>query len=139
MPFVFVVLRQDPQKWVVWLAGSRNNSDILERAARSAYLNPLSLPVDYQGTPAEIIQTIQNDMADEQKKTDAENKALAQISENYKAQLRSLYWNVHSTRLLADAIVRFGQLRYTYIIVGWIPPATWKLSSSGSRKFPKTP
>jgi len=121
IPFVFQVLRHDPQKSVVWLAGTRMNSDVLERAARSAYLNPLSLPSDYQGTPAEIVQTLHADIATEQQKIDGLTKSLAELSEKYKEQLRSLFWNVRASRLLTDAIVRFGQLRYTYVIVGWIP------------------
>lgn len=137
IPFVFVVLRQDPQKSVVWLAGTQNNSDVLERAARSAYLNPLSLPVDYQGTPAEIIQTVHTDVTEEQKKTEELNKSLAQISEKYKAQLRTLYWNVHTSRMLADAIVRFGQLRYTYVIVGWIPSSYLEFFQQRLKKVSK--
>jgi len=121
IPYFFEVLRQDPQKSVVWLAGTQNNSDVLERAARSAYLNALSLPADYQGTPAEIIQTVNSDVKEEHKHIDELSKQLVQLSDKYKAQLSLLYWNVHTSRLLADAIVRFGQLRYTYIIVGWIP------------------
>ena len=121
IPFVFQVLRHDPQKSVVWLAGTRLNSDVLERAARSAYLNPLSLPADYQGTPAQIVQTLHADIENEQKKIVELTQALAQLREKYKEQLQLLFWNVRASRLLTDAIVRFGQLRYTYVIVGWIP------------------
>ena len=84
IPFVFQVLRHDPQKSVVWLAGTRLNSDVLERAARSAYLNPLSLPADYQGTPAQIVQTLHADIENEQKKIVELTQALAQLSEKYK-------------------------------------------------------
>jgi vacuolar-type H+-ATPase subunit I/STV1 len=51
VPHVFLTLRSDPGRPVVWLAGPKSNSDVLERAARSAYLDPSSLPTDYQGTP----------------------------------------------------------------------------------------
>ena len=61
IPFVFLPLRQDPHNAVVWLAGTQNNTDILERAARSAYLNPLNLPEDYHGTSAVIIKTLHID------------------------------------------------------------------------------
>lgn len=39
-PFVFLTLREDDQKAVVWLAGIKRDADILERAARSAYVTP---------------------------------------------------------------------------------------------------
>ncbi len=77
IPFYFQVLRHDPQKSVVWLAGTRLNSDVLERAARSAYLNPLSLPADYRGTPAEIVQTLHADIAKEKAKIDELTRSLA--------------------------------------------------------------
>jgi V/A-type H+-transporting ATPase subunit I len=32
-----------------------------------------------------------------------------------------MLWDVHISRVLADAIVRFGQLRHTYVVVGWVP------------------
>src|SRR5215208_5450658 len=49
VPHVFLTLRADPGRPVVWLAGTKANTDVLERTARSAYLDPLSLPTDYQG------------------------------------------------------------------------------------------
>jgi V/A-type H+-transporting ATPase subunit I len=30
-------------------------------------------------------------------------------------------WETHASRVLADAIVRVGQLKHTYVIVGWVP------------------
>jgi vacuolar-type H+-ATPase subunit I/STV1 len=54
VPHVFFTLREDSQKPVVWLLGTLSNSDILDRAAKSAYLNPLSIPDEFSGTPEEI-------------------------------------------------------------------------------------
>ena len=55
-----------PQKPVVWLAGTRSNRDVLERAAKSAYLEPLNLPAQYQGTPREIIRELDGEIASTQ-------------------------------------------------------------------------
>ena len=55
IPYVLIPLRKDRQNSIVWLAGARSNADILDRAARSAYLNPLELPDNHEGTPAEVI------------------------------------------------------------------------------------
>jgi V/A-type H+-transporting ATPase subunit I len=42
---------------------------------------------------------------------------------DHQKELHELYWDVHVSRMMADAIVRFGQLRHTYVVVGWVPTA----------------
>lgn len=43
-----------------------------------------------------------------------------QLAKARQDQLRALLWDVHASRVLAEAIVRFGQLRYTYVVTGWV-------------------
>jgi V/A-type H+/Na+-transporting ATPase subunit I len=120
IPYVFLTLRQGQRNSVVWLAGSKNNSDILDRAARSAYLNPVNLPADYHGTPAEIIAKIRVEIEQTNRKISDLDKELVRLCETYEQQLHELLWEVRASRLMADAIVRFGRLHYTYLIVGWV-------------------
>ena len=77
VPFVFLTLRTDRQKAVVWLAGPQNNSDILERAARSAYLNPVNLPAGHRGTPSEIIESLQSDIERANQRIAEQNKVVS--------------------------------------------------------------
>ena len=121
IPHVFLTLRSDPEKPVVWLAGSQSNSDALERAVRSAYLNPLVVPEEYQGTPEKIIESLHRSIVETQHKIADAKKSLAKLAETYKQQLQNLLGQVHTSRVLADAIVRTGQLRHTYVITGWVP------------------
>jgi len=121
VPHVFLTLRDDPKNPVVWLIGSLANKDILERAARSAYLNPISLPEDYAGTPQEIIKYLQNEIEIGQRNLGELKTTLDHSAEAYKDQLLNLFWSIHASRILADAVVRFGRLRHTYVIVGWTP------------------
>ena len=132
IPFVFLQLREDAKRAVVWLVGSRKNADILERAARSAYLNPLVLPDDYQGTPAEIIAQLRQEIQDAHQKIAELKKEITRLNEVHHEQLQSLLWEVRASRMMTDAIVRYGKMRYTYLIVGWlvssaIPEFTRKL------------
>ena len=120
IPYVFLPLRQDAKQAVVWLAGSRANADILERAARSAYLNPVGLPEDYKGTPAQILKTLKQAISDSEAKSAALKKSLTVLGKAHSGELQPVLWNVRASRLLTDAIVRFGKLRYTYIVVGWV-------------------
>ncbi len=121
VPHVFFTLREDPQKPVVWILGSKSNFDILERAAKSAYLNPLSLPEELGGTPEQITGLLKKEIESAKKKIADLGDELAKLAGAYKNDLQKMLWDVHISRVMADAIVRFGQLRHTYVVVGWVP------------------
>lgn len=123
VPHVFFILREDAQKPVVWILGSRTNMDVLERAAKSAYLNPLSLPDEFGGTPDQITTKLRIEIEASKQKISALQSELARLGGVYKSDLQKLLWDVHISRVMADAIVRFGQLRHTYVVVGWVPTA----------------
>ncbi len=121
IPFVFIPLRDEGQRSIVWLAGSRRNADVLDRAARSAYLNPLVLPENYQGTPAQILASLRKDMDEIHRHIDDLNKEIARLRGEWEKELIDLLSQVRSSRILAEAIGRFNQFRYTYVITGWVP------------------
>ncbi|HEY2980089.1 MAG TPA: V-type ATPase 116kDa subunit family protein [Anaerolineales bacterium] len=123
VPHTFFVLREDPKKPVVWLLGPRSNSDILDRAARSAYLTPLTMPEEFDGTPAEIVRSISRQIATSKQRISELERSLAKLAGVHKKELYNLWRVVHTGRIMADAIARFGQLRHTYVVVGWVPSA----------------
>jgi V/A-type H+-transporting ATPase subunit I len=121
IPFVFLTLRQDEQRAVVWLSGTKQDAEVLDRAARSAYLNPLRLPEDYQGTPSEIINLVQADMDRSQQVITEQRTTLKRLAQEQKAQLQTLLWQVRASRIMSEAIGRYDRFRYTYVIAGWVP------------------
>jgi V/A-type H+-transporting ATPase subunit I len=121
VPHAFFTLREDPKRPVVWLLGPRSNSDVIDRAVKSAYLNPLTLPEEFEGTPAEITASIRKAIDASKRKISELNEALGKLANTHKNELLKLLWEVHVSRLIADAIARFGQLRHTYVVVGWVP------------------
>jgi V/A-type H+-transporting ATPase subunit I len=121
VPFVLLTLRQDSQRAVVWLVGTQRRANVLERAARSAYLNPLKLPVIHEGTPAEVITSLHTAIERVKQDISEQEAVVAQLSRTHQQQLQTLLWRVRASRMMADAIARFGQLQYTYLIVGWAP------------------
>ncbi len=123
VPHVFFTLREDSQKPVVWILGPKSNSDILDRAAKSAYLNPLSLPDEFSGTPEQITAQLRKEIESSKKKISELETNLGKLAGTHKKELQKLLWDVHISRVMADAIVRFGQLRHTYVVVGWVPTA----------------
>lgn len=123
VPHTFFMLREDPKRPVVWLLGPRSNSDVIERAVKSAYLNPLTLPEEFEGTPAQITASIRKAIEASKQKISKLNDDLAKLAATHKDELRRLLWDTHVSRMIADAIARFGQLRHTYVVVGWVPTA----------------
>jgi V/A-type H+/Na+-transporting ATPase subunit I len=121
VPHVFFTLREDAQKPVVWILGPKSNSDVLDRAAKSAYLTPLSLPDEFSGTPVEITVMLKKEIESSKKKISDLEANLAKLAGTHKVELQKLLWDAHVSRIMADAIVRFGQLRHTYVVVGWVP------------------
>src|SRR5215216_4812086 len=126
VPHAFFTLREDPKRPVVWLLGPRSNTDDIDRAVKSAYLNPLTLPEEFEGSPAEITQSLRKAIDASKQKISEFNSALAKLAGTHQQELYRLLWDVHVTRLIADAIARFGQLRHTYVVVGWVPSAAFE-------------
>ena len=121
VPHAFFTVRDDPQKPLVWLLGPCSHSDVLDRAARSAYLTPLSLPEEFSGTPAQVTKALTKAIEESKMKIEVLEGELRKLAQTHEGDLRSLLWDVHISRLTADAMARFGQLRHTYVVVGWVP------------------
>jgi V/A-type H+-transporting ATPase subunit I len=121
IPYALLPLRKDNQTVLVWLAGLKSNSDVLDRAARSAYLNPLVLPEGYAGRPADLLTSFENDVKSAEKTILEIKLELDRLGKAYEKELRTLLWEIRASRMLADAIVRYGRLKFTYVIVGWVP------------------
>ncbi len=121
IPYVLMPLQKDRDNAVVWLTGAQRNADILERAARSAYLNPFELTDIHKGTPSEIIKALNHSIESLEQNIETQKTKIAQLHATYEHQLQTLLWRVRTSRLLADAMGHFGKLQYTYVVVGWVP------------------
>jgi V/A-type H+/Na+-transporting ATPase subunit I len=127
IPYVLIPLRKEREEVVVWLSGAQFSADILDRAARSAYLNPLELSETHEGTPSQIIKSLEKEIESTQKDIEDQKSSIVQLHDKYEEQLQTLLWQIRGSKLLSDAMARFGKLNYTYLIVGWVP--TSKLES----------
>lgn len=121
-PFVLLKLREENNNAVVWLTGSQNNSDVLDRAARSAYLNPFDFTSSvHDGTPATIIKSLKADIQKANEYIEKQKSVTERLKATYGKQLQSSLWSVRTSRMLADAMAHYGKLKFTYLIVGWTP------------------
>ncbi len=121
IPFVLLTLHRDSRQAIVLLLGTQHNADVLERASRSAYLNPIELPKSYCGTPGEILASLREGIEETRQHIVQQKGLMTELREVHGQQLQILLWRVRASRVLAEAMTRFGRLRYTYLIAGWVP------------------
>jgi len=123
IPSVLVVLKREGNLATVVLSGRQRDADVLNRAARSAYLNPISLPEKARGTPAEAIAALEASIERTCQRLMENRAAIERLHEMRVGHLRHLLWRVRASRTVAEAIARYGRLRYTYLTAGWVPTA----------------
>jgi V/A-type H+-transporting ATPase subunit I len=121
IPFVLVTLRREDHLATVVLCGMQRDADILNRAARSAYLNPLKPPETYRGTPAEAIAAMEAGIERARRHVAESQANIAHLREIRIRHLRHLLWRVRASRTLVETIAQYGRLHYTYLVAGWVP------------------
>ncbi len=123
-PFVLVTLRREGHLATVMLFGLQEDAAVLNRAARSAYLNPLMLPEDYRGTPAQTIAALQAGIERTQQHIAESEREIARLHKMRVRHLRHLLWRVRASRILARTINGYDHLQHTYLVTGWVPAAS---------------
>ena len=122
-PFVLVTLRRENHLATVMLFGLQQDAAILNRAARSAYLNPLITPEDYRGTPAEAIAALRAGIERAREHIIEHETAIAHLHEARVRHLRHLLWRVRASCALAHTITGYERVQHTYLVTGWVPTA----------------
>ncbi len=121
IPFALLELKETKEHAIVLLLGTRRHKEYLRRAARSAYLNTIDLPDEYQGTPAEIMAELIKEIETLENKSVTVNDTVNSMRIAQAEKLREMYWHVHMSQIMAETMTRYGKLRHSYLIVGWVP------------------
>ncbi len=121
VPHVLVELNREAHLVTVVLFGMQEDAEILGRAARSAYLNPLTPPKDYRGTPVEAIAALQEGIERTRQHIAQYEETIARLRRARIRHLHLLLWRLRASRHLVEAIATYGRLHYTYLISGWVP------------------
>jgi len=121
IPSALVTLRREEHLATVVLFGTQRDADVLNRAARSAYLNPLELPETYRGTPAEAIAALKSNMERTRQYVAECQTTIDYLHKTHINRLRHLLWQVRASRTLVETVARYDRLRYTYLVAGWVP------------------
>lgn len=124
IPFALITLRHEGHLATVVLFGLQQDAVALIRAARSAYLNPLPLPEDYRGTPAQAIAALQAGIERTRQHISEYETEIAHLQEMRIRHLRHLLWRVRASHALANTITGYDHLQHTYLVTGWVPKAS---------------
>ena len=123
IPFALVPLHSEEHLTTVALFGRQSDADILERAARSAYVNPLNPPERYHGTPDEAIAALKTTLAEQHQRAIEGQDIIRELRKTHGPELSALLRRVRASRTLTNTIAGFGRLHYTYLTAGWVPTA----------------
>ncbi len=121
IPHALTILQREERLATVVLFGLQLDAEILLRAVRSAYLNPLTPPENYRGTPAEALRALQAGIERTQRHIEEQEMVIDHLREIRIRHLRLLLWRLRASRTLVEAISNYGRLHYTYLISGWVP------------------
>jgi len=125
IPSVLVEMDRHDHLATVILFGAQRDAEILDRAARSAYLKPLDLPETYRGTPAEVLEALRAGIERTRRRVREGEATIRRIHQARVDHLRHLLWRVRASRTIVETIARYGQLRNRYVVIrvieGWVP------------------
>lgn len=121
IPFVLVTLRHEEHLATVMLFGLQQDAAVLNRAARSAYLNPLITPEDYRGTPVQAIVALQAGIERTRQHISEYEREIEHLHEMRVRHLNHLLWRVRASHALAHTITGYNHLQHTYLVNGWVP------------------
>ncbi len=121
LPSVLVVLRERGHLAAVALFGMKRDTELLTRAARSAYLTPTELPEEYAGTPDAVLDALDESIHRAREHVMALESTLHHLHEIRLRRLRHLLWRVRASLKLVQTIARFRPLEDAYLVTGWTP------------------
>jgi V/A-type H+-transporting ATPase subunit I len=121
IPFILIPLQSRNDRVLVLAASSTDNAAILERALKSAFFEPIPLPPEALGQPAEALETLKRktgEIQDRLKDLDRERQKLAS---ELSPELSCLWRRGAADAKLAEAIRRFPKHGEVFLISGWVP------------------
>ncbi len=121
IPFVLIPLQVQKDRALVLAASSTDNSAILDRALKSAFFEPISLPPEALGRPAEALAALKRKAQEIQKRLNDLDEERRRLSSELSPELSSLWLRATACGKLAEAIRRFPKHGEVFLISGWVP------------------
>jgi V/A-type H+-transporting ATPase subunit I len=121
LPFVIVPIDTYEDRVLFYAATDQAHVAMLDRALRSVFMQPLEIPGDLRGAPAEVIQTLERQQNEaEQRRTELAQER-EHLAQEWGDRLLELWSQARSNAVVTRTISRLGHHEEVYLITGWVP------------------
>jgi V/A-type H+-transporting ATPase subunit I len=121
IPFVIVPAYEHGPRTLIFAATTQEYAPILDRALRSAFFEPISLPQDVTGSPSHALAELEQRLRDVQGQLSRLNEERRQLAEAWRARLLAAWNWARTGTVLAEAIQRSTLQGRIYLVSGWAP------------------
>ena len=121
IPYRIIPVHRYGDRVLIFAFSAQEHGVILDHALESAFLDPLELPVDFNGTAQEILnEARQRAQADAQELNEVAEQR-RKLADEVSAELLELLTMIRRNRTAAEAMSHFGHRGRVYLIAGWVP------------------
>jgi V/A-type H+/Na+-transporting ATPase subunit I len=121
IPFTLIPLENRDDRTMVLAASSQVNAAILDRALKSAFFEPISLPGEALGRPAQAVEALRGKTAEVKQRIEELNRQRESLASRLTPEINALWCGAVADRKLAEAIRRFPKHGQVFLISGWVP------------------
>jgi len=121
IPFILIPLQSRKDQALVLAACSTDNAAILDRALKSAFFEPIALPPEALGRPAEALEALKRKAKEIQERLNDLDRERQKLASELSPELNGLWRRAAEDGKLAEAIRRFPKHGEVFLISGWVP------------------
>jgi V/A-type H+/Na+-transporting ATPase subunit I len=121
IPFILIPLQSGKDRTLLLAASSSDNAAVLDRALKSAFFEPVALPPEALGRPAEALPSLRRKAQETQDRLHNLAQERKQMASELSPELNALWRRATADGKLAEAIRRFPKHGDVFLISGWIP------------------
>lgn len=121
IPFILIPLETRKGRTLVLAACSTEHAAILDRALKSAFFEPGSVPAEALGKPEEALEALRNKASEIEKRRREIDAERAKLATELSGDLARLWRRADACGKIAEAIRRFPKHGEVFLISGWVP------------------
>jgi len=121
IPFILIPLETRKDRALVLAASSTENAAVLDRALKSAFFEPITLPPEALGRPAEAVVALKRRAQEIQEHLNELDRERRKLASELAPELIGLWRRASADEQIAAAIRRFPKHGEVSLISGWVP------------------